>query len=194
MRWLDTNTEPPRRAKSVRWLPQPADAVGVESVGRLVEQQDLRVAEQRAGEGQALPHAEGEPAGALVGGRLETDLDQHLVDPASWDAAHGGHGPEVVAGGVAGVHAAGVEDGADQAGRVPEVGVADAVVADLAVVGAGEPDHHPHRGRLAGSVRADEAGDAAGGHGEGQVVDRGALAVVLGDSVDGDHEVAPGAW
>ena len=69
------------------------------------------------------------------------------------------------------------------AGRVTEVGVADAVVADLAVVGVGEPDHHPHRGRLAGSVRADEAGDAAGGDVEGQVVDGGAVAVVLGDSV-----------
>ena len=62
---------------------QPADAVGVEAVGRLVEQQDLRVAEQGAGEGEALPHAEGEPAGALVGGRLEPDLGQHLVDPAA---------------------------------------------------------------------------------------------------------------
>ena len=154
--------------------PQPTDAVGIESVRRLVEQQDLRVSEQGAGEGQALAHAEGEPAGALVGGRLETDLDQHLVHPGRRDRAHGGHGPEVVSSSVAGVHAAGVENGADQAGGVPEVVVADAVVADLAMVGVGEPDHHPHRGRLAGSVRADEAGDAAGGHVERQVVDGGA--------------------
>ena len=174
--------------------PQPTDAVGIESVRWLVEQQDLRVSEQGACEGEALAHAEGEPAGALVGGRLETDLDQHLVHAASWDRAHGGHGPEVVSSGVAGVHAAGIEHGADDAGRVSEVVVADAVVADLAVVGVGEPDHHPHRGRLAGSVRADEAGDAAGGDVECQVVDGGAVAVVLGDFVDGDHEVAPGAW
>jgi hypothetical protein len=53
---------------------QPTDAVGVESVRRLVEQQDLRVSEQGACQGEALAHAEGEPAGALVGGRLETDL------------------------------------------------------------------------------------------------------------------------
>src|SRR5690606_7227969 len=113
--------------------------------------------------------------------RLEADVAQDLVDPGGGDVAHGGHGPQVVAGGVAGVHAARVEDGADQAGRVPQVGVGDAVVAHLAPVGAGEPDHHAPRGRLAGSVRADEAGDAAGGHGEGQVVDGGPLAVVLGE-------------
>jgi hypothetical protein len=45
----------------------------------------------------------------------------------------------VVAGGVAGVHAARVEDGADQAGGVPEVGVGDTVVADLAAVGTVSP-------------------------------------------------------
>ena len=109
------------------------------------------------------------------------------------DAAGGGSGPEVVAGGVAGVHAAGVEDGADEAGRLAEVGVADAAVADVAVVGAGEPDHHPHGGGLAGAVGADEAGDPAGGHGEAEVVDGDAVAVGLGEGVDGDHEVAPGA-
>ena len=53
---------------------QPADAVGVESVGRLVEQQHLGFAEQGAGEGEALAHAEREAAGALVGGAGEPDL------------------------------------------------------------------------------------------------------------------------
>ena len=124
---------------------------------------------------------------------LQADLGEDLVDPGDGDAAQGGHGPEVVAGGVAGVHAASVEDGADEAGGVAEVGVADAVVADLAGVGPGEPDHHPHGGRLAGAVGADEAGDPAGGDGEGEVVDGGAVAVVLGESGDGDHGVAPGA-
>ena len=97
---------------------QPADAVGVEAVGRFVEQQDARVAEQRTGEGQTLAHAEGEPAGPLVHRGLEPDLGQHLLDPIGGDAADRGHGPEVVAGGAAGVHASGVEDGADDAGRV----------------------------------------------------------------------------
>jgi hypothetical protein len=37
------------------------------------------------------------------------------------------------------VHAAGVEDGADEPGGLAEVGVADAVVADVAVVGRVSP-------------------------------------------------------
>ena len=52
---------------------------------------------------------------------LEPDLGQHLVDPAGGDAAEGGGGPQVVAGGAAGVHAAGVEHRADDAGRVAQV-------------------------------------------------------------------------
>ena len=62
--------------------------------------------------------------------------------------------------------------GGEDAG-VLEVGVADPAVADVAGVGPGQPDHHAHGGRLAGPVRADEAGDAAGGDLEGERVDRG---------------------
>ena len=117
---------------------------------------------------------------------------EDLLDPIGGDAAQRRHGPEVVPGGAAGVHAAWIEHDAHRPGRVPEVGVADAVVADLAGIGPGEPDHHAHGGRLAGPVGSDEPGDPAGGDGEGQVVDRGAVAVVLGESGDGDHDVAPG--
>ena len=37
---------------------QPADALGVEAIGRLVEDQNVRVTEQRAGDSQTLAHAE----------------------------------------------------------------------------------------------------------------------------------------
>src|SRR5215469_10072495 len=40
---------------------QPGDAGGVEAVGRLVEQENLRVAEEGRGQAQALAHAEREP-------------------------------------------------------------------------------------------------------------------------------------
>src|SRR5687768_12239546 len=69
-----------------------------------------------------------------------------------------------------GMHA-GVEDAADGPGGPLEIGVVDAVVADLTAVGSGQPDHHPHGGRLPGAVRADESGDAPGRHVEGHVVD-----------------------
>ena len=89
------------------------------------------------------------------------------------------------------MHAAGVEHRPDHASRVLEVAVADAVVADLAPIGPGEPDHHPHGGGLAGAVGADEAGDPTGGQVEAEVVDGDPVAVVLGQSGDGDHDGAP---
>jgi hypothetical protein len=64
---------------------------------------------------------------------------------------------------------------------VQQLGVTDTVVTDVSVVGSGESDHHPHRRRLAGAVGPDEAGDVAGGHVEGQVVDGDPLAVLLGE-------------
>ena len=47
----------------------PADAFGIQPVDRLVEHQDVGIAEQRRRDTQPLPHAEGEPAHALVGDR-----------------------------------------------------------------------------------------------------------------------------
>jgi hypothetical protein len=160
---------------------EPADAVGIEAVGGLVEQQHLRVAEQRAGQRQALPHAEREAACTTIHHRLEPHLREDLLDAGLRDVAHRGHGLEVVPGGAPGVHAPWVEHRAHHPRRVLQVGVTGAAVADLARVGSGEPDHHAHRGRLAGAVRADEAGDATGLHREGQCVDRGAVAVGLGE-------------
>ncbi len=106
---------------------------------------------------------------------------EHFGDPATWDGAEVGDGVEVVTRSPAGVHAAGVEDRADDASRAEQFGVADASVADLSAVGSGEADHHSHGGRLSGAVRSDEAGDTAGGHLERHVIDDEMLAVPLGE-------------
>ena len=120
MRWLDTKTVPPRVGEVAQVVAQPADAVGVEAVGRLVEQEHLRVAEQRGGQSEALAHAEREAAGPLVGCRFEPDFGQDLVDAVGGDAAVGRDGPKVVAGGAARVHAPGVENRADDVRRGPQ--------------------------------------------------------------------------
>src|ERR1700694_3023252 len=49
----------------------------------------------------------------------------------------------------------------------------------------------PQRRRLAGAVRSDEPEDLAFGHLEGDVVERGAIPVRLGQPVDGDHWTVP---
>jgi len=58
-------------------LAHPADALGVQAVHRLVEQEDVGVAEQRGGDPEPVPHAQGEPPHPVVGHRLEAD---HLDD------------------------------------------------------------------------------------------------------------------
>ena len=61
----------------------PADALGVQAVDRLVEDDDRRVAEQRDGDAQPLAHAEGERADPLAGHRRQADQVEHLVDPGA---------------------------------------------------------------------------------------------------------------
>ena len=63
------------------------DALGVEAVGRLVEDEDLRVAQQRGGQAESLAHAEGELPDPAVGGLGEVDEVENLVDPPGRGAA-----------------------------------------------------------------------------------------------------------
>ena len=59
-----------------------------------------------------------------------------------------------------------------------------AVPPHRAGVEIGQPEDGPHRGRLAGAVRAEEADDLAGGNREGQIVERGERAEVAGQAVE----------
>ena len=64
-----------------------------------------------------------------------------------------------------------------------------AVDRDAALARAVEADDHAHGGRLAGAVRAEEAGDLAGAHRERDVVDGGLRAEALGESFCSDHDI-----
>ena len=60
-------------------VPQPADAFGVEPVGRLVEDQQFRVAEQRRRQPEPLAHPERVSLHPSPGGIIELHQAQHLV-------------------------------------------------------------------------------------------------------------------
>ena len=60
---------------------QPANALGVEPVGRLVEDQQLRVAEQRDREPEPLAHPERVSLHAAPGGVTQFYQAQHLIGP-----------------------------------------------------------------------------------------------------------------
>ena len=172
----------------------PADAGGVETVGRLVEDQYGGVAEQSRGDAEPLPHAERvvtHPAARFPG--VEADPGQHLLDPVLRQA-HGALGDgEDLPSGAPRVLGRGVQQDPHLPTRVGQV--AEGAAADLGPSGGGGGETHqdPHRRGLAGAVGAEEAGDPARLGGEADVVDGGEAAVPLGHPVGGDHAVTPAA-
>ena len=166
----------------------PADAGRVEAVGRLVEDQHGRVAEQGVGDAEPLLHAEGVVAQpALRLGLVERDEVEHLVD-AGVRQAHGlGADGEDLAAGAAGVLGRGVEQYADVQPGVGDVVVEVASDRDPTVRRWGEADHDAHRGRLAGTVGAQEPGHPTGLADEADVVDGCECAVLPSESFDIDH-------
>ena len=96
---------------------QPLDALGVQAVGRLVEDQHRGVAEQRGGQGEPLPHAEGVAPGPAVAGVGQPDLDEHLVGARQREPGGAAVDPQVVAARAGGVEGR-LQHGADRAQRV----------------------------------------------------------------------------
>ena len=76
----------PLGRQAAQEVAQPADALGVEPVGGLVEHEDPRVAEQRGGEAEPLGHAEREAARAPARGAAEVDELEQLVGARERDA------------------------------------------------------------------------------------------------------------
>jgi len=106
---------------------QPVDALRVEAVGRLVQDQDVGVAQQGGGQAEALAHPEREAPDPPAGGRGQPRLLQDLVDPRRGQPGRGGQDPQVVASRAARMEPALLQHGPDPPGRpsmvaAPEVG------------------------------------------------------------------------
>jgi hypothetical protein len=61
-------------------LTNPTDALGVESVDRLVKEQHLWIAQECGGNAEALTHAEREAADLLIRDRTDARKLEHLFD------------------------------------------------------------------------------------------------------------------
>ena len=177
------------RGVPAQQVAHPADALGVQPVGRLVEHQHRRVGQQRAGDPEPLPHAErvaADPAPAGVG---EPDQLEHLVHPRRpgrrWSSASSRRCVRPVR---PGCTADGVEQRADDGARVGQLRVRPAV-----------DQRRARRGRRPG--RSSSASSSScrrrsgprkpvtvpGSSVERDVVDDGPVAVLLGQSADRDH-------
>jgi hypothetical protein len=165
----------------------PSDPVEVEAVDRFVEEEDLRVAQQRGSDPEPLPHAQGVALDPPAGRSPEADLVDHLLDPSEADAVGAGPDAQVCPSGTAGVHRAGVEQRPDLAQWRGELDVPLGVDGRDPGSGPIEAHDHPHRRRLGGPVRAEEAGDLPCRHVEREVVDGAHGAVPLGESSHADH-------
>ena len=150
--------------------------------------------DQGVGDAEALAHAARVRLGLAVGGVLEADLVEQLVDAGLRD----GPRDAVELGGVAQVLAAGqaaVE--ADVVGQVADLaldrerlaGRVEADDAHDAPGGLGEPEQHQHGRRLAGTVGPQQPEDLARVDREVERVDRGEVAVLLGQPPGDDDGV-----
>jgi len=169
--------------------PDPADALGVEAVERLVEDHRAGVAEQRGRDAQALAHAEREAAGPPAHHLAQPHLLDDLVHPGAGDAAGLRDRQQVVVGAAARKDRAGFQQGAHLAQGRGVLAVGPAVDGRRPPGRRVQPEDQPHGGGLPGAVRAQEPRDPAGLHREAQVVDGELVAVALGQPLDRDHVV-----
>ena len=184
-------------------LEDAAGRFGVEAGGGLVEEQDGRVADHGAGDGDALALPAGEHAAALAdAGVVAVGQAQ---DEVVGVGGRGGGG-DVLVGGVGAAPADVVgdgavedecllEDGGDVAPQVGECEVAqvDVVEGDRPGVGVvGAQQQLGERG-LARAAGADDGDLGAGGDLEVDVVQRGAVGAGVAELDAGDADVAAGA-
>lgn len=163
----------PLRRQHAEKSTKPGNTFGVEAVGRLVEQQNRRVTQQRPRQREPLPRTEGEAADPTAGSRVEPDQLEQLVDPSITDPRRKGHHPEVVACGAARMEAGRLERGSDDRGRARDLHIAAASDGGRAAGWCDEPEQHPKGRGLARAVRTEESGDTSGVDVEGEVVHGG---------------------
>ena len=144
----------------------PHDALGVHAVERLVQQQHRRVTQQRGGDPEPLPHAQGVAARLPPCRCLQARLLDDLIDPAGAQALGMSQPQQVVAGGPARLQRRCVEQRPHLGQRPPQVPVRPPADQRGALVGGVQAEDHPHRGGFPSPVRADEAGSLARPRGE----------------------------
>ena len=161
--------------------------LGVQGAGRLVQNQDRGVAEQRAGDGESLALATGEPAAALADDGVVAGRQRH-DEVVEAGRLRGGH--DLVVGRVELPHPDVVADGAIEEGRLlrdQREAAAEGrqrVLADVASVDLDRPigrvveaREHIDQGRLAGTGRPDERGAGPGRDRDRDVLERRGQAV-----------------
>src|SRR5712691_2300763 len=175
-------------AEAADGLEQVVEERAVHAGGRLVEQDQRRVAHEHPHELDQLLLAVGEIAGVLAGERLELHEREQLPRPAlGGGPVAAGHHQQVLERGQLGEDARHLERAAHALHRdLPRFQSVDALAPeeDAAGVAPLEAGDAVEERRLAGAVGTDEAVDPAGLEAQRDAVDRGDAAEALLDAVD----------
>ncbi len=171
---------------------QPGDPLRVEPVGRLVEDEDVGIADEGGGQLQALAHAHGEAADLAFGVTREAHQPEHLVGALLVVTTGTGGHAQVGAGTARRMEAGRLQDGTDAGRRVGQVLVA--LPGDRRRAGGGvhEAQQHAQGRGLPRPVGPEKAGDASGLDREGQVVHRHHRPEALREPADLDRQPAGG--
>jgi hypothetical protein len=154
-----------------------ADARGIESVCRLVEDQNARTAEHRLRNAEALAHAQRVRSDALIEPVIEVYQCRDALDLTRRNAQHAREVLEVLAAGHEAIEVGIFDDAADAAHRLLELAAeVEAAHGDAAVRRLDETNQHADGRGFAGAVRPEEAEHFAGLQCERNVVDDGAVA------------------
>jgi hypothetical protein len=167
------------RGQRPEQIAHPPDALRVQPVGRLVENQHLRIPQQRRRHAEALPHAQRVSPECAAADRGEPDKLQDLVRPRQRDARGLADDAQMITSGTAFVARACLKDAADPADRLIQVGVAGAADSGRSRSRLDQAEEHAQCRRLPGAVGTEETGDPARLHDERQVVHGLDAAVLL---------------
>jgi hypothetical protein len=160
-------------------------ALRVQTVGRLVEDQEARIAEHCPGDSQPLLHAERVATKRIATAVVEADELQERRDSIRIVATDDREHLQVRGATQGGVERRALDQRTD--GRQVPRGLVEGMAQDGPGAGgrAHESEQHRHRRRLAGAIRPDESGNDAGRHFEREVGNGDPGAELLGESGDG---------
>jgi hypothetical protein len=167
-----------------------ADAGGVEAVGRLVEHQQPRVAQQARRDAEALAHPVGVAADLVTGAAGQVDDLQRLVDPVRAGAAvEHGEPLEIPAPGQVGIEARALDEPGDALQRArPRLLPGPAEDPQRPGVRPDQAEQHPQQRGLARAVGPEDAVHLALADLQADRIDGDQIAEALGhvDGVDGE--------
>jgi hypothetical protein len=179
--------------EALQQVANPMDPFRVEAVDRLIEDQRRRVPEQCARDTQPLAHAERKLSCAFLRHVVQAHKVDQLVDATPCDSVCLREGEQMVEGRASRMHRTRLEQRTHLMERRRVVAIMLAVHRHVPAAGCIQAENEPDRRRLARPVRPEKAGDDPRTDGEGEIVDRPLVAVVLREVARLDQRVLHGS-